>query len=565
MFDILSFLCNKVKAERSYTVNQAKSSNTWTDRPLIEVPHLIIGAGIAGLSLALKLARQSKVLLIAKGGLEESNTWFAQGGIASVIDKTDSFAHHIADTIQAGAGLCHEDIVRLVVESGPRLIQELVDMGVPFTEGDGQTLTDLSRFHLSKEGGHSHRRVVHAKDVTGRVVAQSLITAVKQNPNIEILEHQIGIDLIVSDKIRPQFEGNHCLGAYVMDRRSRAIYTVNSEYTYLCTGGHGKVYLYTSNPDLATGDGLAMGWRAGAQVANLEFMQFHPTCLYHPDHKTFLISEALRGEGAQIKNLDGVPFVDEYHHLGSLAPRDIVARAIDLEIKRSGKPHVYLDATKLGGDKLQTLFPNIMAICKNVGIDPSKKMIPVVPAAHYSCGGLVVDTYGQTRVKNLFALGEVACTGLHGANRLASNSLLEALVFADRIAQYVDQKPINLGYRQTFSVPGWNDGKTEEPDELVVLSHTWDEIRRLMWNYVGIVRTDKRLKRALERIQGIRNELDSYYWDFKLTPELIEVRNLSQVAFLTIRSALARKESRGIHFNTDHPETDLSTHDTVLW
>ena len=528
---------------------------------ILETDHLVIGSGIAGMTLALKLARLGRVTLIAKDSLHESNTWYAQGGIASVLSAEDSFAEHIQDTLDAGAGLCREAIVRLVVEAGPKAINELIQLGVSFTQEqnpDGST-----RFHLTREGGHSQRRVVHAHDLTGREVLRALITAVQNTKNITVFEDQLAIDLITTDKFAPTFSQNQCLGAYVLDRATGGIYAVRARTTHLCTGGHGKVYLYTSNPDGATGDGLAMGWRAGCKVANLEFMQFHPTCLFNPEAKTFLISEAVRGEGGVLRTIDGRPFVENYHPLGSLAPRDIVARAIDAELKRTGAPHVYLDARSLGAERIRNHFPNILNTCLKYGIDLTKDMIPVVPAAHYSCGGLVVDEWGKTNVASLFAIGEVACTGLHGANRLASNSLLEALVFADRVAQWVDSHPIKQA--EKIEIPAWDYGDSVTPDELVVLSHTWDEIRRMMWHYVGIVRTTKRLERAIEKISAIRNELNRYYWNYQVTGSFLEVRNLADVAYLTVRCAVMRKESRGIHYITDFPETKALARDTVVW
>lgn len=522
-----------------------------------DVEHLVIGSGIAGLTLALKLADRGKVLLLCKGNVVDSNTWLAQGGIASVFDDSDSFANHILDTEVAGAGLCHHDIVKMVVSNGPRLVQELHSWGAKFTS------KDRTGYHLTKEGGHSHRRVVHAADITGQEVAATLIHQARRHEHITILEDQFVVDLLTTDRLAPDFNDNGCCGAYVLDRATSEVYVVRSRYTYLCTGGHGKAYLYTSNPDSATGDGLAIGWRAGCKVANLEFMQFHPTCLFNPQTKTFLISEALRGEGAILKDYQGKPFMEMHHPLGSLAPRDIVARAIDAELKKSGAPHVYLDARPLGKERLQQMFPNIFATCLNAGIDISASMIPVVPAAHYSCGGIVVDEWGRTSVNQLYAIGEVACTGLHGANRLASNSLLEALVFADRVAQNVLAQDGTAKVCH-LDVPAWHDAPLAPEDEMVVLSHTWDEIRRLMWHYVGIVRSEKRLKRALARIVSIRQELDDYYWNYQLDERLLEVRNLALVSWLTIRCAIARKESRGIHYMADYPEPSLQCKDTVL-
>ena len=527
----------------------------------LHVEHLIIGSGIAGLTLALKLAQTQKVIVIAKGGLTESNTWYAQGGIASVLDAHDSFDQHIDDTLIAGAGLCRRDIVELVVTSGPRLIRELIERGVQFSQEDGG---EDGAYHLTMEGGHSHRRVIHADDLTGQAVLRTLIANARRSSNITILEQHMAIDLLTTDKYAPDFAANHCIGAYVLNRESNAIITVRALNTYLCTGGHGKVYLYTSNPDAATGDGLAMGWRAGCRVANLEFMQFHPTCLYHPHAKTFLISEAVRGEGGILRNRAGVAFMRGYHPLADLAPRDIVARAIDTELKKSGDTNVFLDVRHLDENFLIKHFPNIHATCLKHGIDMAKDMIPVVPAAHYSCGGLVVDSHGRTGIDGLYALGENACTGLHGANRLASNSLLEALVFADRVAAAVlgqAPKPV-----LEVLVPAWNTRGAAPADEMVVLSHMWDEIRRLMWHYVGIVRSDNRLQRALSRIAALREELDRYYWDYQITDALLEVRNLAVVAALTVRCAIARKESRGIHYTLDFPEVNDQTgrKDTIL-
>ncbi|SMF22451.1 L-aspartate oxidase [Pseudobacteriovorax antillogorgiicola] len=531
---------------------------------VIATDHLIIGSGISGLMLAHKLAAKDKVTVIAKGSLFDNNTRYAQGGIASVLSPKDSFEKHIEDTEVAGAGLCHPEIVSVVVRGGPKAIRELIDLGVDFTKRAGAE-TESVPYHLTKEGGHSKRRVIHSDDLTGKEVLRALVEAVKANPNVTIYENAFAVDLITTDRYAPSFSENICLGAYVLRRETDDVICFQSRRTYLCAGGHGKAYLYTSNPDGATGDGLAMGWRAGCKVANLEFMQFHPTCLFHPDAKNFLISEAVRGEGAVLKDASRQPFMKRYHHLGSLAPRDIVARAIDLELKKSGSSHLYLDATEIGAEKVKEHFPNIYNTCLKYGIDITKDMIPVVPAAHYSCGGLVVDEHGRTNVHGLFALGEVACTGLHGANRLASNSLLEALVFADRVAAWaLDHVPDGIS---DVNIPKWNSGDTIVPDELVVLTHTWDEIRRLMWNYVGIVRSEKRLQRAFDRIISIRKELDTYYWHYQISDVFLEVRNLADVAYLTIKCARKRKESRGIHYNIDYPvpADDSPAKDTVIW
>ncbi len=515
--------------------------------------HLIIGSGLAGMLLALKIAQGSKgqkVSLITKGPLLESNSFYAQGGIASVLGPGDSFEEHIQDTLKAGAGLCHEERVRQIVEGGPKAISDLIAFGVPFTK-------EAQGYHLTQEGGHSQRRVVHAQDATGRAIMESLARAIRHHPRIEVWENRIGIDLITTDRTAPKFLKNRCLGAYVLHSPTQEISQFLAPKTYIATGGHGRLYLYSSNPPGATGDGLAMGYRAGCRVANLEFMQFHPTCLFHPAHTRFLISEALRGEGALIRNKKGELFIKE----GSLAPRDIVARAIDYELKKTGETHVYLDVSPLGEDKLKKLFPNIYTLCRDLGIALDKEGIPVVPAAHYSCGGILIDEDGRTGIQGLFALGEVACSGLHGANRLASNSLLEACVLADRVAAatLIDpQEPMDL------DLPPWDEGQAIPSHEQVILSHNWDELRRLMWNYVGIVRSQARLKKALRRIELIREEVDEYYWKYRVNRELLEVRNLVCVAWLTVRCALRRKESRGIHYTLDQPETLARGIDTIL-
>ncbi len=526
-----------------------------------KVDHLIIGSGIAGLMLAHKLGQKDKVTVIAKSKIIDNNTNYAQGGIASVLSPDDSYEKHIEDTMEAGADLCHRDIVSLVVRGGPKAIEELIQLGVDFTRDAN---ADGKGYHLTREGGHQERRVIHAHDLTGKEVLRALIAAVRSNKNITILENHFAIDLITSDKFNPDFSVNSCFGAYVLDKGTNEVGAFLAKNTHLCTGGHGKLYLYTSNPDGATGDGLAMAWRAGCRVANLEFLQFHPTCLYNPNKKSFLISEAVRGEGAILKTIDGNEFMDKYHRLGSLAPRDVVARAIDAELKKSGAAHVYLDVRHLGEQSIKSHFPNIYRVCKENGIDMLTDMVPVVPAAHYSCGGVVVDEWARSDIERLFVLGETACTGLHGANRLASNSLLEALVFADRVTQYIEEngsKELPLD-----DVQPWQESSNEEQDELVVLNHTWDEIRRLMWNYVGIVRTNKRIERALKRIKFIREELNFYYWDYKVSPQLLELRNLADVAFLTVRCARKRKESRGIHYTMDFDvyNKENKAQDTIL-
>jgi len=545
-----------------------KSEEKASDLPqIIRTDHLVIGSGIAGLMLALRLARRDRVTVIAKDKLEENATSYAQGGIASVVGRNDSFDRHFDDTVSAGAGLCHDDVVNEVIREGPKAIDELVGLGVGFTKDKDKTIEDNDMgYHLTREGGHTARRVLHTNDVTGKELMRALTKKVAENSNIDVIEHQLAIDLLTTDRCAPDFSGNRCLGAYVMDKNTAYIYQIRSKNTYLCTGGHGRVYLYTSNPQSSTGDGLAMGWRAGCKVANLEFMQFHPTCLFFAGDKSFLISEALRGEGGVIKNSKGEDFTKKYDERGSVAPRDIVARAIDSELKRSGESHVYLDVRHLGEENILRLFPNIYERCLKCGIDIVNQMIPVVPAAHYSCGGVVVDENGGTGVRNLYALGEVSCTGLHGANRLASNSLLEATVYAIKVSNHVLSSPLSSD-DDGIEVFSWQSGKAPHPEELVFLSHSWDEIRRLMWNYVGIVRSDRRLRRAYNMISALCHNIDDFYWDYQLTPELIEVRNISQVALLTIRCAMARKESRGIHFNFDYPLRDDRRYqkDTVVW
>jgi L-aspartate oxidase len=525
---------------------------------------LVIGSGIAGASLALKLAELGTVAIICKDTLGETNTRYAQGGIASVFLEHDSYDAHTQDTLTAGAGLCHEDIVRKVVGAGPRAIQDLISLGVQFTPADSKS-PDFE-YHLTREGGHSARRIIHADDMTGMAVQKTLMTKINENPNISVFEFHTCIDLIVTDKACPDFSRNRALGAYVLNEKQRDVHSFLAKCTFLATGGHGKLYLYTSNPDVATGDGVAMAWRAGARVANLEFMQFHPTCLYSSKEKNFLITEALRGEGGILLSRKGERFMERVDARKELAPRDIVARAIDSEIKKTGEPFVYLDISHKPADFVRQHFPNIYSTCFELGIDITKEPIPVVPAAHYSCGGVVTDNRGRTGIKSLWALGEVACTGLHGANRLASNSLLEGLAFAAFIFEDVQRIWDSIKNMTHANVPKWQLGKACEPDEMVVVSQLWDEIRRTMWNYVGIVRSDKRLARADARIRQISEEIENYYWDVVPSRSLIEVRNLAAVAALTVQCARARKESRGIHFSLDYPHLDDAHYrkDTVL-
>ncbi|SDM90279.1 L-aspartate oxidase [Geoalkalibacter ferrihydriticus] len=521
---------------------------------------LIIGSGIAGLSFALKVAEQGRVALVTKRELADSATNMAQGGIASVFTPEDSFAKHVEDTMVAGVHLSNPEVVRMVIESGPQAIEDLISWGVEFTRKKDQS------YDLHREGGHSERRIFHAQDVTGREIERALIEAVRSHPNIVIFENHIAVDLITEAKaLHRRIKPNRCLGAYVLDIVNGKVLTFGARFTVLATGGCGKVYRYTCNPDVATGDGLAMAYRAGAHVANMEFMQFHPTTLYHPHAKSFLISEAVRGEGAILRRKDGTAFMENYHPLKDLAPRDIVARAIDNEMKVHGDDCVFLDITHKESDFIRNHFPNISETCLSFGIDMTSEPIPVVPAAHYLCGGVQTDVWGETCIPNLFAIGEVACTGLHGANRLASNSLLEGVVFADRAAQ-VCCKRVAEPIQPFPVVPPWDSGSARNSDEEVVVAHNWDEIRLAMWNYVGIVRSTKRLVRAHRRIQMIQEEIADYYWDFYITSDLIELRNIATVAELIVRCALERKESRGLHFTIDYPDRDdiHSKKDTVI-
>jgi len=528
----------------------------------IESDFLVIGSGIAGLSFALQAADHGSVAVVTKREIAESATRYAQGGIASVFSTEDSFDAHVEDTLTAGAGICHDDVVRMVVEEGPATIRNLIEWGVKFT-----TTTQGDAYDLTREGGHSARRILHAEDITGREIERALVEAVRQNPNITVYEHHIAIDLITCAKVaRQPVEDNCCLGAYVLDISGNRVLTFSAGATLLASGGAGKVYLYTCNPDVASGDGVAMAYRAGATVANMEFMQFHPTTLFHPNAKSFLISEAVRGEGAVLRRRDGTAFMEKYHHLRDLAPRDIVARAIDNEMKTYGDDCVYLDITHEPADFVRSRFPNIYQTCLEYGLDMTKDRLPVVPAAHYLCGGVQVNCDGETDVRGLYAIGEVAFTGLHGANRLASNSLLEAAVFAGRAARHASGRVAERRTATRQTLPEWDAGTATNSDEMVVVSQNWDEIRRFMWNYVGIVRTTKRLERAMRRIQLIQAEIDDYYWNFIVTSDLIELRNLATVAGLIITCAQQRKESRGLHYTIDYPERDDQNgrKDTIL-
>ena len=526
---------------------------------------LIVGSGLAGLSAALLLSATQRVAVITKRAVHEGSSGWAQGGIAAVWSKDDSFDAHVDDTLVAGAGLCDLAATRFVVEQAPQAIAWLQQMGVPFSEEAGQ-------LHLTREGGHSARRIVHVTDATGAAVQRTLIERVRQTPNITLFEHHTLVDLITSAKLAahrsrassalPKLEAspNRCLGLYALDEATDQVLTFSAPHTILATGGAGKVYLYTTNPDTATGDGIAAAWRAGCRVQNMEFIQFHPTCLYHPHAKSFLISEAVRGEGGRLLLPDGTRFMPQHDARAELAPRDVVARAIDFEMKKGGLDCVYLDISHQSLAFLKEHFPNIYARCLELGIDISKQAIPVVPAAHYTCGGVMADLAGRTDLGGLYAIGETACSGLHGANRLASNSLVECMVFAQATAKAIDQATPS----HSPALPAWDDSRVSDADEAVVISHNWDELRRFMWDYVGIVRTNKRLDRAAHRIALLQGEIQEFYAHFHVTRDLLELRNLVQVADLIVRSAQARHESRGLHFSRDYPQLNPEARDTVL-
>lgn len=510
---------------------------------------LIVGSGASGLSLALRLGDAANIAVIAKRGLEEGNTLYAQGGISAVLDAQDSVESHVQDTLDAGAGLCDKETVELVVTEGPKSIQWLLNQGVEFTRNSEAT---TAAYHLTREGGHTHRRVIHSGDATGRAVETRLVDMVQSRPNVDIFENRIAIDLITGTKLGRK--SNRCYGAYVLNRNTGRVETFRARFVVLATGGTSKVYLYTSNPDVSTGDGIAMAWRAGCRVANMEFIQFHPTCLFHPQAKSFLITEAIRGEGGRLLLPDGSRFMPNFDKRAELAPRDIVARAIDHEMKRLGAACVYLDISHKPADFISAHFPTIRARCLDFGIDITKEPIPVVPAAHYTCGGVMTDGQAQTDMPGLYAVGETAYTGLHGANRMASNSLLECLVFGQLAAKDIltcitDAPPIP-------DVTPWDESRVTDSDEEVVVAHNWSELRRFMWDYVGIVRTNKRLERAKRRVNLLRREIVEYYSHFRVSNDLLELRNLADVADLIIRSAQYRRESRGLHFTLDFPQRD---------
>ncbi|QEY58992.1 L-aspartate oxidase [Pseudomonas sp. C27(2019)] len=522
---------------------------------------LIIGSGAAGLTTALTLPQHLRIAVLSKGDLASGSTYWAQGGVAGVLDDTDTVESHVQDTLIAGAGLCNEAAVRFTVEQSRNAIDWLIEQGVPFTRNESSE-TEKTHFdyHLTREGGHSHRRIIHAADATGAAIFTTLLARARKHSNIHLIEHQAAIDLITTNKLGR--EGNTCLGAYVLNRETNEVDTYAARFTVLATGGAAKVYLYTSNPDSACGDGIAMAWRAGCSVGNLEFNQFHPTCLYHPQAKNFLITEALRGEGAHLKLPNGERFMARFDSREELAPRDIVARAIDHEMKRLGIECVYLDISHKPAEFVKEHFPTVYERCLTFGIDITTQPIPVVPAAHYTCGGVVVDQDGHTDISNLYAIGETSFTGLHGANRMASNSLLECFVYARSAANDIAQQAAQVSAPE--SLPQWDASLVTDSDEDVIIAHNWDELRRFMWDYVGIVRTDKRLLRAQHRVRLLLDEIDEFYSNYRVSRDLIELRNLALVADLIIRSAMQRKESRGLHYTLSYPELSAQAQDTIL-
>ena len=522
---------------------------------------LVIGSGAAGLTLALTLPAHLRIAVLSKGNLSNGSTYWAQGGVAAVLDDTDTIESHVEDTLNAGGGLCREEAVRFTVEHSREAIQWLIDQGVPFTRDDEHAREDGGfEFHLTREGGHSHRRIIHAADATGAAIFNTLLAQTRLRSNVELLEQRVAVDLITERKLG--MEGQRCLGAYVLNRTSGEVDTFSARFVILATGGAAKVYLYTSNPDGACGDGIAMAWRAGCRVGNLEFNQFHPTCLYHPKAKSFLVTEALRGEGALLKLPNGERFMPRFDDRAELAPRDIVARAIDHEMKRLGIDCVFLDISHKPADFVKSHFPTVYERCLDFGIDITKEPIPVVPAAHYTCGGVLVDQNGHTDVPGLYAIGETSFTGLHGANRMASNSLLECFVYARSAAADIVSQLAQVQIPATL--PSWDASQVTDSDEDVIIAHNWDELRRFMWDYVGIVRTNKRLQRAEHRVRLLLDEIDEFYSNYKVSRDLIELRNLAQVAELMIRSAMQRHESRGLHYTLDYPQQLAEAKDTIL-
>lgn len=521
---------------------------------------LVIGSGAAGLTLALHLADHMRIGVISKGQLSEGSTFWAQGGVAAVLDDTDTVDAHVQDTLEAGGGLCHEDAVRQIVGTSREAIGWLIEQGVPFTRETREDGSESDDFHLTMEGGHSHRRIIHAADATGAAIFNTLLLKAQAHANIELLENRVAVDLITTDKLG--LPGERCLGAYILNRSSGHVETCAARFTVLASGGASKVYLYTSNPDGASGDGIAMAWRAGCRVANMEFNQFHPTCLYHPKAKSFLVTEALRGEGALLKLPNGQRFMPRFDQRAELAPRDIVARAIDHEMKRLGLDCVFLDISHKPADFIRSHFPTVYERCLAFGIDITREPIPVVPAAHYTCGGVMVDANGRTDLNALYAIGETSFTGLHGANRMASNSLLECIVYgrsaSQDILQQLDNNPMPV------NLPRWDESQVTDSDEDVIISHNWEELRRFMWDYVGIVRTSKRLQRAKHRVDMLRAEIHEFYSNYTVTRDLLELRNLALVADLIIQSAMQRRESRGLHYTLDYPGLLPQAEDTIL-
>ena len=526
----------------------------------INCDYLVVGSGLAGTMAAINLASHGRVLMVTKRTLEESNTNYAQGGISCVMGTDDNFDLHVADTLDAGAGLCNEAMVRRIVEAGPQWMRQLIDIGVPFSKSEESNCPE--GFDLTREGGHTRRRILHAGDITGREVERTLVAKVKATKRLHVCENTLLIDLVTTRFLHAPTDENRVVGAYLLSTETGEIWAVRTGAVILATGGCGKVYQYTCNPDIATGDGVAVAWRAGAEIRNMEMVQFHPTCLYHPKAKRFLISEAVRGEGAELVTRDGEPFMHKYDPRGSLAPRDIVARAIDSEMKKRGDAYCCLDIRHKGEAYLKERFPAIYAKCLEFGIDMAKDLIPIVPAAHYCCGGIAADITGKTTLPGLYAIGECACTGLHGANRLASNSLLEAMVCGCECAKALCAEPVPSV--NDVTVPDWVYGHAVPTDEAVLVAHNWQELRTCMWDYVGIVRTNKRLHRALRRVRNLREEINSYYFDYLVTADVLELRNIADVAEMIITSAMERHESRGLHYSLDYPERLRNAKDTKI-